>query len=41
MRQKLLIAGLVAVALPLAGLGVSISFVRSIRAFVLERSISV
>jgi hypothetical protein len=41
MRQKLLIAGIVAVAFPLAGLGVSISLVRSIRTLILERSITV
>lgn len=38
MRQRLFIAGIVAAALPLAGLGASISFVRSIRTFILERS---
>jgi hypothetical protein len=38
MRQRLLIAGIVAAALPLAGLGVSISFVRSLRTLILERS---
>jgi hypothetical protein len=38
MRQKLLIAGIVAAALRLAGLGASISLVRSIRTLILERS---
>jgi hypothetical protein len=40
MRQKLFIAGIVAVALPLAGLGASISLVRTIRTLILERSLA-
>jgi hypothetical protein len=38
MRQRLFIAAIVAAALPLAGLGMSISFARSIRTLILERS---
>jgi hypothetical protein len=38
MRRRLFIAAIVAAALPLEGLGASISLARSIRTLILERS---